>query len=83
MSLIVLVNFILGKDIYFYENYEGARQGTEYGQRTSEVKAACGRKLLKLQHNLLPFYGGRTKHADGSLTSAYFDAVKYPYVSGS
>ena len=66
---------------FFYENYEEARVGTEYGSRVKDVSPHCGRQSLRLASNLIPFYGGRTAYRNGTKTSKWFDAKKYTFVS--
>ena len=65
---------------YYYQTYEEAREGTEYGDRVRERVAACGRKMLKLSDNNLPYYGGKTYFPNGEVTPEYYDVREQPYV---
>lgn len=52
----------------------------EYGTRTSEKKTPCGRKMLRLNSNMMPFAKGYTCDPTGAKIQ-YFDANTNPFVS--
>lgn len=66
---------------FYFQEYESEKFGDEWGDRVSEKEVGCGRKMLRLQDNNLPYYGGRTYFSDGSKTPDFYDADDYPYVS--
>ena len=65
---------------FYFQEYEGVKYGDEWGDRVSEEEAGCGRKMLRLHDNNLPYYGGRTYFSDGSKTPDFYDAGVYSYV---
>ena len=70
---------MLENDVYFHETYEEKNLGTEYGDRISTSPSFCGRKMLRLHSNLVPFYYQRNKRANGSSVKEY-DVREYPWV---
>lgn len=65
-----------------FEDYEGDEvYGTEFGERYKDERVPCGRKMLKLDNLIRPFYAGKTYFKDGTQSPDYFDARDYPQVS--
>ena len=73
-------------DAYFFEDYENdVFEGAfEEGEgRTSEEKAACGRRMLRFRNDnwMTVYRGDRTFDKNGNKTSDMFDAQVYKWVS--
>ena len=79
----VTCSLIKPSSSFYFQDYEGQRSGNEWGERVSEKEVGCGRKMLRLYDNNMPYFGGRTYFADGSKTPNYYDAREYPFVSKS
>ena len=79
----VLCSLTKPSSTFYFQDYEGQRSGNEWGERVSEREVGCGRKMLRMYDNNLPYFGGRTRFADGSKTPNYYDAREYPFVSRS
>ena len=66
---------------YFFQDYEGSRQGWEFGTRTSETPSTCGRQSLRLTqgtHSTI-FYQGMYDR-NGKRRNLY-KVAEYPFVS--
>ena len=64
---------------YFYQDYEGMKEGTEYGVRVTCEKPYCGRKSLKTDHHRYIFRAGYTRR--NGHTYRQYNARQYGKVS--